>query len=844
MENKKTLLVLLLATLSLSACKPTNKNSSPVVSSTPGDEWTTVVAQKKSTDAEENNPFATTAKNSGKLANGFKDFTSIADNPDTTEESELLAKLEDYAMTTHNSGIPFMDNGGKTMYAERLQPAATKYITNFGYGILYGTITEPLTDVQEPTAEYRSYYHTYTSLQPKRMFAAQGDSNNESSLTSYMDAVFYDIKLRPSKDSYEWYSSLATGVPEGVTGFGSGNSFTKYKITLRDDAKWSTLSTKYAEFNGAPITLDDVENSFRTLITQKYGIYRATTMFDSAFTIVGAKNFYDQTKESTGTNEQWANVGLKFDKATNSFTVETSRPFTPRQLMVQLSGNITSPLNKAYVTALGDGNYEEGLKKLGTKDVGADSVLSSGPFTLQKWDDTHLAYKRNPNYYDADLYSIEGVKISVIETLAVAFQEFIKGSLDVCSIPADQLPTYVNDPRTKAVPGTSIWKINTNSLDQEQWNSRFGKDGYISSGTDGSYKVKPIMSNLNFLNGLYYSVDRKEIADSFGRNPKQNYFSDAYILDEDTDVQYNQTDAAKKVIAKRNNLNPNTPDVETAPLGYSTAVAKQYFKTAIDQEVAKGTIKANDTIKLKQVWLNADVQTQYGSYFKKYFENTFNESNTLGIKLELEYSAPVAPASVYDVIKEGTFDLAWGSISGMTLDPIGFAEVLCSDNRTDFTLSHGYNTSVVDSRLEYKGEYYSFDALQQAASVGCAVNNGKETAAVNLVRTNYSLNKVGAEISLYNAGGVKTVVTAITLVDPETYDEDGWAVDEDWGVSGLLSDVYDSTNNRIVVTKEQAAELGFEYKDGTYLWLVVYYVYEFADGSTSAEAYKIIEVVL
>lgn len=840
MRKVKTIFCLSIVALALAACNNSpSSSSSSSSSSTSSSNWQTVPAVSKSTEAEENNSFAVAAKNSGKLANGYKDFTSVIRDSDPNDEAELVSILEDYALTTFIAGIPYMDDGGKVMYSSRLTPASDRYITNFGYGVLFGTINEPMTATQEPTEKYRWYYHTYLNSQPDTAFAAEGEDSNVSDVASYNQAVWYDIKLKEDGTGYEWYSSLAAGLPVGVSGSAEAG-YTSFKVKLRDDAKWATTSTTYERFNGTPITLADVECSFRSLLTQKYGLFRATELFNDSLTVTGAKTFYDTTANDIGTDEAWKRVGFNFDYANNEFTISTEKSYSVADFMIQLSSTIFAPLNSDFVTAIGGGNFETGLSRYGTRSLGADGILSSGPFILEAWDNTHLAFAKNTSFYDADLYSIQGVKLSIIETLATAFQQFLNGQLDACSIPADQLSNYINDPRTRSIPGSSVLKFNVNALTQDQWNSRFGDNGYVSQSSDNSYTVKPLMSNLNFLNGLYYAIDRAELAATFGLNPAQAFYGDAYTLDETNDVQYRETDYAKAVISKRNDLDPSTPG-EEAPLGHSVSVAQAYFRNAVNQEIDKGTMKAGDTVTLTTLFGTSDQVTRYGSYFEKYFETTFNEANVAtGVTLNLDISAP-AEWGVYDRMEAGTFDLGYGAITGMSLNPVGFAQVLCSDNRSSFTLSHAYNTAVVDSRLQYKGEYYSFDALYSAGANGALISDGKETSAVTITSQLCTKEEIGFVLNLTNAGGYSAVVTGVTLYDGAA--EDGWGIDAAWGASGLLDEVYDPTTKTISISKAAAAAIGFDVDDYTAINVVIYYAYEDAEGNLGAESYIIVPVV-
>ena len=74
----------------------------------------------------------------------------------------------------------------------------------------------------------------------------------------------------------------------------------------------------------------------------------------------------------------------------------------------------------------------------------------------------------------------------------------------------------------------------------------------------------------------------------------------------------------------------------------------------------------------------------------------------------------------------GQFDIGFGSVSGNTLDPLNFLEVLKSDNSSTFTLNWGLNTNATDPDhlIEYDGKLWSFDALWTVADHGGYVVDG------------------------------------------------------------------------------------------------------------------------
>ena len=84
-------------------------------------------------------------------------------------------------------------------------------------------------------------------------------------------------------------------------------------------------------------------------------------------------------------------------------------------------------------------------------------------------------------------------------------------------------------------------------------------------------------------------------------------------------------------------------------------------------------------------------------------------------------------------MRSGMFDLGFGSISGMTSDPLGFMEVLKSDNSSGFTLNYGMDTSTIaedgSNAIIYDGKTWSFDGLWAAAKTGAIIGSDSKTVA-------------------------------------------------------------------------------------------------------------------
>jgi hypothetical protein len=146
-------------------------------------------------------------------------------------------------------------------------------------------------------------------------------------------------------------------------------------------------------------------------------------------------------------------------------------------------------------------------------------------------------------------------------------------------------------------------------------------------------------------------------------------------------------------------------------------------------------------------WMNTTDKSDYSdvfTYVKKIFKEVSDESYGGNYELAInETSGNANYQYVYDLMKQGQFDLGFGSISGNALNPLNFLEVLKSDNSSTFTLNWGPDTDKVGAGLYtgadkakntiiYDGKAWSFDGLWAAADKGAILNSsGKVAAAEN-----------------------------------------------------------------------------------------------------------------
>ena len=345
-------------------------------------------------------------------------------------------------------------------------------------------------------------------------------------------------------------------------------------------------------------------------------------------------------------------------------SVEFNTPCTPFYAMYYMASTIFSPVPEDFIKDLGKLNgaqageeWIKGAALFGKTNIDlgltpVDTYLSLGVYTLEAWvKDEEIVFKRNPNYTicGADRYKIAGIHFDILEAAAsdpeAAWKELNAGKLSACGVPSTQTQDRTrNDAIAYAVytPGSSNYKLNVNTCNQELWEELFGENGKIEQTAKEDYWVcEPAMSNSNFLLGLSWALDRETLAASLGRGPSINYFGDGYLSDPENGVVYNTTEAHKKAMSAL------TLDGQY-PYGFNLEIAKGYFDAACQELIAQRKYAAGDTITIEIAWQTTSQFTQYGDPIKEMWSKAFQPvGEKYGLTLVVENWAGAVWSDVY-----------------------------------------------------------------------------------------------------------------------------------------------------------------------------------------------------
>lgn len=664
-----------------------------------------------------------------------------ASNADRTE---ILGVLEKWAVDNKLTGLTLFEDGGYVMYSPLVEKGAPNYIKGYGWGTLAeGRLTGPLTGEEE--ANYQMYYHTYTSRETDNLIYMDDDTSITE--LSYIAGGYYDIIMNSTRTGYKWVGDLArNNEPVAVDPDEDGASVT-YRVPVKTgaDLKYSTLTTNatLAAFNNRQVALDDYLTPYKIYYTKAYGMKRNAEVKDANKGSIKGGDAYVKASAEKFDEAEFAKLGIKVgnnDELGDYIEFTFNEAYTPFWARYYISSSMFAPVPADFIKALGNGDFEAGLKLWGkwSEDTSLspkDTYLSTGAYITEEWvKDKKHTFKRNPNYVSGEdveterlsSYNIQGVYLSILKALSsdteAALKEFLADKLHAVTIPSKKIKEYANDPRTTIVPGDYTTKLNFNTCDQESWEDLFGEAGSITQTPANKYwKLKPAMSNAHFLDGISYAFDRKTFAANLGATPSNDYFGSAYYSDAEEGIFYNDTDAHKRAVA--DSL------AGTDGYGFSKEKATAAFALAAEEMIDNGDYEVGDTIEIELAWMAESQKDNYETPIIDMITAAFNDANT-GLNLEFKHwYAPAGKTTdvYYNKMMVGQFDIAYGGVEGNVYDPLNFMEVLKSDNSSTFTLNWGIPTNE-KVELEWDGKLWTYDALWEVADHGGYVEGGKNVA--------------------------------------------------------------------------------------------------------------------
>lgn len=593
----------------------------------------------------------------------------------------------------------------------------------------------------------------------------------------------------------------------------------------RTGSSYTDGSFRAASYDQQEVRLEDYLVPFKFMLTGWNQQYRGAEQTEGVSGFAGAFSYYNATSnrpddaeaDAIYDEELWNRYmgdNIKTGTDENGAYIEFNflNDCTPFYAMYYLSSSLYSPLPESFVRYWGGSTL--GKNRNGATPV--DTMLSVGPYYIDEWSSSLISLKKNEYFYEGTrgtdpatgnsynevtlndgerrrLYQIPGFDFNQVSSTNTR-SYFLDGMLHSYGLVKEDLASQGNFTTDtgrgnngmtwtrRQTQGDSNFKINVNATTSEEWEAKFGPSGSVYAHDRNSteyqqYHDRPkFLSDHDFLDFLSFGLDRKTICELRGMTPTQEYFSDNYLIDPESGVSYNSTDAHAAVLADRYNDGDNPGYNETAA---RDALLRAFQNTIIPNQndyalsnPDRGWSADNPrvlTITMK--WMNPTDVRDYDDVFDSWKRIFTSVSNTYyGGMYALEIETPTPSSdfnAVYDAMKRGEFDIGFGAISGEELMPLHFFEVLKSDNSSDFTLNWGPDTSEVSPDIVYDGKTWSFDALWQAGNSAALLNDQGALAAMRNVNhnTNSSDHSVTYTIDLsefVNAGATNFAMNAAT----------------------------------------------------------------------------------
>lgn len=196
-----------------------------------------------------------------------------------------------------------------------------------------------------------------------------------------------------------------------------------YTFHIRDNAAWS---------NGAPVTAQDFERTYKRLLTPGGAATGGTTQgansYQPALDIAGATRFL------TGALKDWSQVGVKASGERElRFTLANPNP----GFLMGLTHPSMLPLHMDSVEKEGQGWQDPG------------KLVSNGPFTVQQWTkNSSMRLVPNTHYWDKGNVRLDAIDIRFTDPgTPVNAIPFENGEVDIHPIGDADLVRFQNDPK-------------------------------------------------------------------------------------------------------------------------------------------------------------------------------------------------------------------------------------------------------------------------------------------------------------------------------------------------------------------------------------------------------------
>lgn len=232
-------------------------------------------------------------------------------------------------------------------------------------------------------------------------------------------------------------------IPGVAESYETNDDKTVYTFKLRDDANWA---------NGDPVTANDFIFSWQRLINpdtaSEYSFLLETASIKNAAEILKGEKKVEE-------------LGVKaIDDKTLEVTLTQPTPY----FLSLLTFTTFYPINQKF--------FESTNGQFGTSP---ETVLSNGPFIVKQYEPaaTTMAVEKNPDYFDADKVSLDGINFQVIKDAQQSVLAYQTGQVDMVNLTGEQVALFANDPEMRSIQQGYIWYLSPNQDNKFLANKEF-----------------------------------------------------------------------------------------------------------------------------------------------------------------------------------------------------------------------------------------------------------------------------------------------------------------------------------------------------------------------------------
>ena len=378
-------------------------------------------------------------------------------------------------------------------------------------------------------------YRTYLSTDCETLYGGNTVNSPTNTVTEYCSAYLYRAYPDESGTNYHYIPDIAAELPIQIDDY-------NWQIKIRPEAHWA---------NGDPINADTFIYSYKMLLDPLLVNRMADFLADYDIAIVNAKAYYSQGTAQPGDEGYvaWEDVGIKKidDYTIQITTVDVN---TQKQVCTHFNNRANVPVYEPL--------YEAGMSEDRTSTTyGAtiDQWMSCGPYILDTWTfDSVQIYKKNPDYWLADLFNYDTVEVYILPEMNARVQMFEKGELDDLTPNASVIETYIDDPRLVEYSSVTVYHIDVNA----------------------SNPNNPLCGSSNYRKALYFAMDRETIAeDLFGyMEPAGWYVNGQAGLFSENGLTYRDSEYGQAVVDMVNSW---------GEYGYNPDTAYEYMVAAFEE---------------------------------------------------------------------------------------------------------------------------------------------------------------------------------------------------------------------------------------------------------------------